>query len=115
MSRQPKRLTEKRPAEWATWQGRLGWAIDRAVEAFPSVSAASEKWGFARTQLNTWRKRLAAGSDLQFSTILGLQDHLHLSWEWLTTGRGWPTQEVARVHGTHLRSVPPDDEDYAND
>lgn len=110
MSQHPKRLPERRPSEWATWQGRLGWAIDRAVESFPSISAASESWGFARTQLNTWRKRLESGGDLQFSTVAALQEHLHMSWFWLATGHGWPTSEVARTHGAPLRAVRSDDE-----
>ena len=108
MSRHPKRVVEKRPAEWVTWQGRLLWAIDRAVAAFPSIGAASLKWGFARSQLNTWRNRLKGKGDLHFSTVLILQSHLQVSIDWLAFGHGWPTAEVARTHGSYLRSVPPD-------
>ena len=80
--------------------------IDRAAEAYPSISATSEAWGFARTQLNTWRKRIEDGGDLQFSTVIALHQHLRFSWYWLATGNGWPTAEVARLHGAHLYSVP---------
>jgi hypothetical protein len=113
MSHRPKRIAEKRPSEWATWQGRLVWEIDRAVNgAFAeSYSAASLEWGFQRTQLKTWRDRLSGGGDLHISTLFRLQQKLGFSWEWFLHNTGWPTQEVARLHGSHLRSVPDSNDD----